>query len=263
VSINGIEVLASRALVNDALLLRLDVPSRVGEIGKDELMATAADATGAKARGLLKRAENLYSDLPRHHQTLRGELDRDSAELDDLLSNPPGPFEHIAELTDKQAELAALTLELRLAAESPEAKAKAAAAEKRMAERGRKPGWSLLHNPTPRLVEELGYRSADALRDAVREREHAALRAFAAIDVGAVRAEVDFLDAAGARSPAAMYRVPEDALSAVGLAAAPAAGRAPGRGSRRRCRPPTTPADRADWCTCRPGLPAAASCRWR
>lgn len=62
-----------------------------------------------------------------------------------------------------------------MAAQSPEAKAKAAAAEQRMAARGRKPGWSLLLNPTPALVEELGYPSADALRKIVRARERLAL----------------------------------------------------------------------------------------
>jgi hypothetical protein len=84
--------------MNDMLLLMLAVPSRVTEIKKDDLMATAGEGAGAKARGLLKRADNLYSDLPRHHETLRGELDRDRAELDDLLANPPGPFEHTGEL---------------------------------------------------------------------------------------------------------------------------------------------------------------------
>ena len=213
VSVNGIGLLAARDLVNDVLLLRLEVPSRFTEIRKDDLMATAGDAGGAKARGLLKRAENLYSDLPRHHQILQAELDRDRGELDDLLAHPPGPFEQLGELTDKQAELAALTLELRLAAESPEAQAKAAAAKQRMAERGRQPGWSLLHNPTPHLVDELGYPDAAALREAVREREQAALRALRAIDVSAVRGEVEFLAVAGGRAPAGMYRVPEQALS--------------------------------------------------
>ena len=222
VSINGVEVLAARDLMHDMLLLRLAVPSRITEIKKDDLMATAADGAGTKSRGLLKRAENLYTDLPRHHEALRGELDRERAELDDLLANPPGGFEQIGELTDKQAELAAMTLELRLAAQSPEAKAKAAAAEQRMAERGREPGWSLLLNPTPRVLEELGYPNAEALRTDVRERERAAAARFAAcepegtsLEVAGLSAEVQVLEAAGARSPAAMYRVPEQALSAL------------------------------------------------
>ena len=61
-----------------------------------------------------------------------------------------------------------------MTAESPEAKAKAAAAQQRMTDRGRKPGWSLLLNPTPRLLDELGYPTAETLRRAVRARERIA-----------------------------------------------------------------------------------------
>lgn len=148
-----------------------------------------------------------------------GELDQDRAELADLLANPPAPFEHTGELTDRQAELATLTLELRLAAESPEAKAKAQAAQERMAARGREPGWSLLHNPTPFVVEQSGFRSARELREAVRDRE---LRAAVVVaetprppspaiteeDLMVLRAEVDFVEAAGSRSPATVYPPP-------------------------------------------------------
>jgi len=131
---------------------------------------------------LLRRVENLYSGLPAHHDSLRGELDRDRADLDDMLANPPGPFEQTGALTDKKAELAGLTLELRMAAQSPEAKARAAAAEQRMTERGREPGWSLLLNPTPTVVAELGYPTAEALRRAVRARERIALHHSSELD---------------------------------------------------------------------------------
>jgi hypothetical protein len=174
--INGVDILAAHDLTHDMLLLRLAVPSRITELKHDELMATAGAGEPAahKARGLLRRVENLYSGLPAHHQMLRGELDRDRAELDDMLANPPGPFEHASALADKQAELAALMLELRLAAESPEALAKAAAANQRMTQRGRKPGWSLLLNPTPTVLAELGYPSAESLRRAIRAQERIA-----------------------------------------------------------------------------------------
>ena len=175
-SVNGVDILAALDLTHDMLLLRLAVPSRITELKNGELMATGGggDAAANKARGLLRRVENLYSALPAHHDSLRGELDRDRAELDDMLANPPGPFEQTGALTDKKAELAALTLELRMAAQSPEAKARAAAAEQRMTERGREPGWSLLLNPTPTVVAELGYPTAEALRRAVRARERIA-----------------------------------------------------------------------------------------
>jgi len=44
-----------------------------------------------------------------------------------------------------------------------------------MKQRGRQPGWSLYLNPTPAVVEELGYPNADAVRRAVRNRERVAL----------------------------------------------------------------------------------------
>jgi hypothetical protein len=178
-SINGIEVLGARDLTHDMLLLRLDVPSRTTEIDAAELLAAGSalglDLSGPKQLGLLRRVENLYTGLPEHHARLQREQERQRDELDDLLANPPAAFEQRNELEAQQAELSALTLELRMAAESPEAKAKAEAAAERMKMRGREPGWSLTLNPTPALVEELGYPNADAVRRAVRIRERMAL----------------------------------------------------------------------------------------
>jgi hypothetical protein len=62
-----------------------------------------------------------------------------------------------------------------LAAESPEAKQKACAAEERMKMRGRKPGWSLLLNPSPAVLEESGCTSADVLRRMIEARERMAI----------------------------------------------------------------------------------------
>ena len=178
-TINGVEVLGARDLTHDMLLLRLEVPSRTTEIDAAELLAAGstlgADVSGPKQLGLLRRVENLYGGLPDHHARLQREQDRQRDELDDLLANPPAPFEQRNELEAQQAELSAITLELRMAAESPEAKAKAEAAKQRLAMRGREPGWSLTLNPTPALVEELGYPNGDAVRRAVRLRERMAL----------------------------------------------------------------------------------------
>ena len=102
------------------------------------------------------------------------DLARDQAVLDDLLDNPPQPFEHAGELSDAKAELSTLTLELRMAADSPEAKARAAAAQQRMEARGRKPGWSLLLNPTPAVLQESGCLTADILRRRIAARERIA-----------------------------------------------------------------------------------------
>jgi hypothetical protein len=43
---------------------------------------------------------------------LHDELERDQTKLDDMLANPPGPFDHAGALEAK-TELSALTLELR------------------------------------------------------------------------------------------------------------------------------------------------------
>jgi hypothetical protein len=102
---------------------------------------------------------------------MQRDLARDQAVLNDLINNPPQPFEHAAALSAAKAELSTLTLELRMAADSPEAKARAAAAQQRMEARGRKPGWSLLLNPTPEVLEESGFPTADALRRAIKTRE--------------------------------------------------------------------------------------------
>lgn len=178
-AINGVEVLGARDLTHDMLLLRLNVPSRTTEIDGAELLAAGSslglDVSGPKQLGLLRRVENLYTGLPDHLVRLEREQERQRAELDDLLANPPAPFEQRSELEAKQAELSALTLELQMAAQSPEAKARAEAASQRMKMRGREPGWSLTLNPTPALVEELGYPNADAVRRAARIRERMAL----------------------------------------------------------------------------------------
>jgi N12 class adenine-specific DNA methylase len=181
IAINGIDVLAARpALEHETLLLRLAVPSRVNELSVDEVLTTSRDADtgGAKSRGLVRRIENLYSGLPTHYQTLRQELDRDQAELDDMLANPPEPFEHAEDLDAKKTELATLTLELHIAAESPEARQKTREAQQRMQMRGRKPGWSLLLNPTPAVLAETGYPSADVLRSTIRAQEHMSLNEY-------------------------------------------------------------------------------------
>lgn len=179
-SINGVDILAARDLTHDRLLLRLDVPSRTTEIEASDVLSTAAglgaDMSGSKQLGLLRRVENLYGDLPAHRDRLEREQQRQRTELGDLLANPPAPFEHRTQLDSSKSELDALTMELRLAAQSPEAQAKAKAANERMRIRGRKPGWSLVLNPTPAVVQESGFPNADALRRAARLHERIALQ---------------------------------------------------------------------------------------
>ena len=76
-------------------------------------------------------------------------------------------------------ELAALTAELRVEAESDAAKAAAAAAEQRLLEAGRSPGWSLQLNPTPALLDEAGLPDADSYRFMQQRKERARAREYA------------------------------------------------------------------------------------
>lgn len=177
-SINGIEILAARDLTHDQLLVTLAVPSRTADLDALDVLSTApaqqGNNHGPKQLGLLRRIENIYTGLPRHHQLLQHDLDRDEVTLADYLANPPAPFEHGAELDAASAELKALTLELQLDAKSPEAQEKAAAATERMKALGRKPGWSLELNPTPAFLEETTFPTADALRRVIHARERIA-----------------------------------------------------------------------------------------
>lgn len=185
ITVAGNEVLAARSLTNDVLRVKLSVPSEVKDIERAELISeTAGQESGQKVSGLLKRLENLYTNLPHHHQALSQRLQMDQDELADHLDHPPGSFEHAHELATTEGELRALTLELQLAADSPEARAKREAAERRLAERGRQPGWSLLRNPTPCLLEETGFRTADDLRQAIRTQEEIAMRRARGLDNG-------------------------------------------------------------------------------
>ncbi|ODU08885.1 MAG: helicase [Pseudonocardia sp. SCN 72-51] len=178
ITIGGLNVLAARDHTNDLLLISLEKSSRINDVSRDHLRNVLLDdaAGAAAARGLVKRIENLHKDLPHQLDAMRSASARDEIELEDLLNHPPGPFERAAELADKSAELASLTLELQVAADSVEARERRAAAEQRMAERGRTPGWSLLLNPTPAVLENSGYRDADELRFSIAVKEAAALR---------------------------------------------------------------------------------------
>lgn len=178
ITIGGLDVLAARDHTHDLLLLSLDKSARVSEVPADHLRSALLDdaAGSAAGRGLVKRIENLHRDLPQQLVAMRSTAARNEAELQDLLAHAPGPFERSAELASKSAELATLTLELQVASDSVEARERRAAAEQRMADRGRAPGWSLLLNPTPAILEKTGYDNADDLRWAIQMKEAIALK---------------------------------------------------------------------------------------
>lgn len=184
-TINGIDMLASRSTVNNTLDITLAVPSKVRTLEQSDLFPgqvtqhrrpdgteveqPIAESSAAKARGLLQRVENLYKELPDYQAILQHEKVSAETDLDDLRSMGNAPFEHTAELAAKRSELDQLTLQLRMEATSDAAKAEEAAATERMASQGRLPGWSLLLNPTPKVLSDLEAPDADTLRQRVRE----------------------------------------------------------------------------------------------
>lgn len=185
ITIAGHRVLAARRFGDGTLHVILGVATaNIGsgskEIEHSKISAARyeTEAGSPKSRGILRQLENIFTALPEHAHGIRATHERCKQDLEDLLSNPPGAFEFADELAEKQTELSALTLDLKLAAESAEAKAKAAAAEERLAARGRKPGWTLLLNPSPALVIKSGYESAADMRAAVRKMEHQAAREY-------------------------------------------------------------------------------------
>lgn len=168
VTINGLPLVARRSFLSDQLVLSFAIPSSQNRIDRDELTATAPTVSGegaaAKARGLLQRAENLYKDLPHHHNRLTQRHSRLSAELDDLDTTGLAEFEHAEQLSTQRQDLTVLTAQLRLESQSAEALAVAAAAAERLRDAGRQPGWTLHLNPSPALVTEAGYPDAASYR---------------------------------------------------------------------------------------------------
>jgi len=75
---------------------------------------------------------------------------------EELLAVADVPFEHEVELSDKEHELATLTAQLHLDANSPQAHSRVEVARERLAAQGRTPGWSLALNPTAALLKERG-----------------------------------------------------------------------------------------------------------
>ena len=106
--------------------------------------------------GLVRRIENMVAEIPAYRGEVEHRQDFARTRTEELLAVADAPFEHEAELSDKEHELATLTAQLHLDANSPEAHARAEAARERLAARGRTPGWSLALNPTPAMLAEYG-----------------------------------------------------------------------------------------------------------
>jgi len=153
-SLRGVEVRASRLLTSDEVVLSANVPCRTRAV-------VAKDFTGRDANGLglVRRIENMVAEIPAYRAEVEHRQDFAHTRTEELLAVADAPFEHEAELSDKEHELATLTAQLHLDANSPQAHARAEAARQRLAAQGRTPGWSLALNRPPRWSPSTGRRS--------------------------------------------------------------------------------------------------------
>ena len=173
-----------RPMSTDSIYLQFaDLPIPHKEIKLRDLFdsdsVTGGDrSTAARAAynsGFMTRLESMVTGAEHSLNVGRWQLDRDRARLDELEQVTLSEFPRGRELRDMTDELTALQRELREAETSPEALAAKEALTQRMSERGREDGWSLMLNPTPALVEQLGFETADEVRQMMAAREYQAL----------------------------------------------------------------------------------------
>lgn len=251
-AVNGIDVLAAHELFSGDLVLTLSVPSATRQIQPKTLFGTGtpapegpADSPESRARGILQRAENLYKELPEFRDGLLERRRITETDLADLEALGETPFEHAGELEARRLELTELTTALRLESQSEAALAKSAAAAERLAATGREPGWSLLLNPTPAVVEEAEAQSADELRQrvlavqALRAADYARKQARTSRPAVQPRPGNSAAHPAAAAARAALSALPDQAPAGpdASTAAAPPAPATPPRGTTSTQRP--------------------------
>jgi len=149
--LRGVQVRSSRMLSTDEMMVSLSVPGRTRSL-------QAKDFTGNDTApiGLVRRVENMVTDTATYRDELGRRHDNAVTRIGELEAVADEPFEHTDTLRDKRQRLDTLTAQLRAAADSPEAQAARAEHEQRREAAGRKPGWSLLLNPTPALLADMG-----------------------------------------------------------------------------------------------------------
>lgn len=210
-----------RPMSTDSLYLQFaDLPIPHKEIGLRELFdsdsVTGGDRSPAARAsynsGYMTRLEGMVGGAQRTLDTGRWQLDRDRARLDELHQVTLGEFPRGRELRELTDELTILQRELREAEHSPEAVAARSALAERMTERGREEGWSLMLNPTPALVEELGFDTADEVRAMMADREYQALQE------ARYRYDVDSVAPAAPSAPAVDVATVSAAVRAAALA---------------------------------------------
>ncbi|MDV8002868.1 DEAD/DEAH box helicase family protein [Rhodococcus sp. IEGM 1408] len=152
--------------------------------GQDETLDVAADEAktnrAAMANGVMTRIENAIGRAPGQVEAARSELQTDRRRLDELHNTPDEPFPEAAKLQTMKTELEGINDQLAAYENSDAAKHARDELDARLLMKGRTDGWSLMLNPTPALVEDLGFETADEVREMMRHREIEALETWAA-----------------------------------------------------------------------------------
>ncbi|MDY6811916.1 MAG: helicase C-terminal domain-containing protein, partial [Actinomycetota bacterium] len=178
----GIRLDMSRSIEGDMVYMRLSGPalSTPEYLSSSDATLFTTPASPAAAAGLATRVENAYARLATLPEKLTHDIAEATRERDILLPRLEGQFEHAEVLRDKRVELEQIKTAIAAEARTPEALAAREAAEQRLREAGREPGWSLQWNPTNHMVAEAGlstredYRVAAQRIEAHRARQYAA-----------------------------------------------------------------------------------------
>lgn len=178
---SGFPIEASRPAQASALYLSFSgLGSSTKVIEAPELYPRIGDGERSQhSFGLLTRVENMAYTVDTDLAKAERSLDRDEQRLEDLELVELSDFPKAVQLKDLSNEVARLRREIKEAETSPEAIARDAARAERAAAKGREPGWSLMLNPTPAYVEQLGMGSADDVRAMMHDRAIAAQHAAA------------------------------------------------------------------------------------
>ena len=176
---NGVEAKAARIMQTDELWVWLDVPGQPQFTMKPEQLWPRQAALGedpsenisAVASGICTRLENAFERMPDKLGGIDREIERLQREIEVQSPRMDAVFPDAAQLQAKQVQLQQLRMDIAASQNTPEAIAAREAADQRLLEAGRAPGWSLMLNPTKAMVEESPFLTADEFTAAV-QRSH-------------------------------------------------------------------------------------------
>lgn len=155
------------------------------QASQNDAAAEAKTNRAAMANGIMTRIENAIARAPGRVEASKAELATDRQRLQELNSTPAQPFPDAAKLQLMKTELNSINDDLAAYENSDAAKLAEDELALRLASKGYDDGWSLMLNPTPALIEELGFETADEVREMMRQREVEALETWAAINPAA------------------------------------------------------------------------------